>query len=176
MKNGIRRVRVRCNKEIGTMIGIVQPQERGSDDAQPFKFYELSGNYCAEIFCSGKGKKAGQWQCEVISNYHAHQKDFIPKWRKDDPTARLIMRLQKNDIVAYEDEGTEVICRVKSLSKQKRGGIIFLRPHTIAKEEANTLTWGAAAHLLQLKHARKLSVDIMGRVKDPVHMKKRAAA
>jgi hypothetical protein len=116
MKNGIRRIRVRCHKTNGTMIGIVQPHERGSHDAQPFKFYELSGNYCAEIFCTGKGKKAGQWQCEVISNYHAHQKDFIPKWRKDDPTARLIMRLQKNDMVAYENEGTEVVCKVKKLA------------------------------------------------------------
>jgi CRISPR-associated endonuclease Csn1 len=176
MKSGIRRIRVHVKKTPGTMVGIVQPHERGRDGAQPFKFYELRGNYSAEIFCSGKGKKAGEWQCEVISNYHAHQKDFIPNWRKEDPTARLIMRLQKNDMVAYESEGTDVICKVKKTGRRKSGGTIFLRPHTIAIEDANTLTWEASAYQLQLKNARKLSVDIMGRVKDPAHMKKPAAA
>ena len=59
MKNGIRRVRLRYHKPNRAMIGIVQPSEKGSADAQPFKFYELSGNYSVEIFCSEKGKKAG---------------------------------------------------------------------------------------------------------------------
>jgi CRISPR-associated endonuclease Csn1 len=176
MKNGIRRVRVCRDKADGTMIGIVQPHEKGRDDARPFKFYELHGNYSAEIFCTGKGKKAGEWQCEVISNYHAHQKDFIPQWRKEDPTARLIMRLQKNDMVAYESEGADIICKVKKLARGRYPGLIFLRQHTIAIEDANTLTWQASAYQLQLKNARKLSVDIMGRVKDPVHIKKLAAA
>lgn len=175
-KNGIRRVRVHIEKTPGTMVGIVQPHERGREGAQPFKFYELRGNYSAEIFCTDKGKKAGQWQCEVISNYHAHQKDFVPKWRKDDPTARLIMRLQKNDIVAYESEGAIMISKVKKTGRRRLGGTIFLRPHTIAIEDANTLTWEASPHQLQLKNARKLSVDIMGRVKDPVLMKKPMAA
>jgi CRISPR-associated endonuclease Csn1 len=176
MKNGIRRVRVHIEKTPGTMVGIVQPHERGREGAQPFKFYELRGNYSAEIFCTDKAKKAGQWQCEVISNYHAHRKDFVPKWRKDDPTARLIMRLQKNDMVAYESEGATMISKVKKTGRRKLGGTIFLRPHTIAIEDANTLTWEASPHQLQLKNARKLSVDIMGRVKDPVLTKKTTAA
>jgi CRISPR-associated endonuclease Csn1 len=177
MKNGIRRVRMLYNKANDTMVGIVQPHEKVRDGSQPFKFYQLQGNYCAEIYCSDKGKKAGQWQCEVISNYHAHQIDFVPLWRKEDPTARLIMRLQKNDMVAYENEGTNVICKVKILAKEKSGGHVFVRPHNIAMEEAkNMLTWKASAYQLQLKNARKLSVDIMGRVKDPVHMKKQAPA
>jgi len=176
MKNGIRRVRLRYNFKNDTIVGVVQPDDKGMDDGQPFKYYALQGNYCAEIFCTDKGKKAGQWQCEVISNYHAHQKQFIPRWRKDNPTAKLIMRLQQNDMVAYQDDGADVICKVKSLSKQKYGGIIFLRQHTIADEELNSLTWQASANLLQLKNARKLSVDIIGRVKAPVPKKKPADA
>jgi CRISPR-associated endonuclease Csn1 len=175
MKNGIRRVRLRYNFRNDTIVGVVQPHDKGRDDVHPFKYYALQGNYCAEIFCADKGKKAGQWQCEIISNYHAHQKEFISRWRKDDPTARLIMRLQQNDMVAYEEDGADVICKVKSLSKQKYGGKIFLRPHTISEEELNSLTWQASANLLQLKNARKLSVDIIGRVKDPVRTKKPAA-
>lgn len=78
MKNGIRRIRLHVEKTSGTMVGIVQPPDKGRDGAQPFKFYDLRGNYCAEIYCTDKGKKAGQWQCEIIANYHAHQKTFIP--------------------------------------------------------------------------------------------------
>jgi hypothetical protein len=158
------------------MIGIVQPSGEDSADAKPYKFYELSGNYSVEIFCSEKGKKAGEWQAEVISNFHAHQKTFIPQWRKEDPTARLIMRLQKNDMVAYESEGVELICKVKKLSRGRSGGRICLRLHTIATEEANESSWEATASQLQLKNARKLSVDIIGRVKDPARMKKTAQA
>jgi CRISPR-associated endonuclease Csn1 len=175
MKNGIRRIRLHVEKTPGTMVGIVQPPDKGRDGAQPFKFYELRGNYCAEIYCTDKGKKAGQWQCEIISNYHAHQKTFIPTWRKENPTARLIMRLHTDDIVVYEKDGSEVIARVKKLAKLKNGGDIYLRPHTIAREELSKLSWGASAAQLQLRKARKISVDIVGRVKDAVRMKKKAA-
>ncbi len=172
MANGLRRVRMHIEKTDGTMIGFVQPAARGKEDAEPYKYYELRGNYCAEIYCPDKGKKAGKWQCEVISNYHAHQKNFMPQWRKEHPTARLVMRLQINDMVAYDESGETVICKVKKITKMKSGGSIFLRPHTIAKEDADKLSWGASANQLQLNHARKIGVDILGRVSDPARAKK----
>lgn len=165
MKNGIRRVRVHINKKEGAMIGLCQPSDKFREGARPYKYYELRGNYCAEIFSTDKGRKAGRWQCEIISNFHAHQKDFIPHWRQQNPTARLIMRLHINDMVVYESEGEEIICKVRKLSKLKTP-TIYLRPHTIATEKATELSWGASAKQLQLKNARKLSVDIMGRINE----------
>jgi len=176
MTNGIRRVRLHVEKTPDTMVGIVQPSDKGSDDAQPFKFYELRGNYCAEIYCTDKGKKAGQWQCEIISHYHAHQKTYIPNWRKENPTASLIMRLHTDDMLVYEKDGSETIARVKKLTKLENGGAIYLRPHTIAREEFSKLSWAASAAQLRLRTARKISVDIMGRVKGPVRMKKKSEA
>jgi CRISPR-associated endonuclease Csn1 len=163
-ENGTQRVRIHIEKTEDVLVGVKQPKDRGPEETRgkDYKYYALGGNYCAEIYCPNKGKKAGQWDCEIISNYHAHQKDHIPQWRKDNPTAKLIMRLQIDDMVAYEEEGKEIIARVKKMT----GGRVYLRPHTIAKETADSLSWAASPNLLQQKNARKISVDITGRVRD----------
>lgn len=162
LKPGIRRVRMNIEKTDGTMIGIVQPHEKQSG-GKPYKFYELRGNYCAEIWCADKGKKAGQWQCEIIPNYFAHQKDFSPQWQQENPTAKLIMRLQINDMVAYEENGRQVIARVKKMT----GKTVYFRDHRIAREEADKLSRQLSAAKMQEFNLRKISVDILGRVKDP---------
>ncbi|HRC25809.1 MAG TPA: type II CRISPR RNA-guided endonuclease Cas9 [Alphaproteobacteria bacterium] len=168
MENGLRRVRMHIEKTDGTMIGFVQPAARGKEGAEPYKYYELRGNYCAEIYCPDKGKKAGKWQCEVISNYHAHQKDFVPNWRKEHPTARLVMRLQINDMVAYEENGETVYRRVRKLNKPDKP--VFVDP--LRAKLDNNEGWAASPKLLQGKNARKIGVDILGRVCDPARAKK----
>lgn len=168
-KSGTRRVRIRIEKKQDSMVGISQPIDRGPEANRdtPYKFYELRGNYCAEIYCTVNGRQAGEWQCEIIPNYYAHQKDFIPKWRKNNPTAKLIMRLQIDDMVAYEKDGITTIARVKKMTS----GFVHLRPHSIAKEVADKLSWMASARQMQLKNTRKISVDIIGRVRDPKKVK-----
>lgn len=165
-KTGTRRVRIHFEKTRDVMIPVKQPVDKGPKDTRgkPYKLYALGGNYCAEIYCTDKGKKAGQWQCEIISNYHAHQKNYVPQWRKENPTAKLVMRLQINDMVAYEENGKSCICRVKQMDMSGR---VVLRGHNIAKEDANKLSWTAYPRGLQKKSARKISVDILGRVQDP---------
>lgn len=171
-ETGTRRVRVHIEKTRDVLVPIVQPQDKGPEETrgQEYKFYALGGNYCAEIYCPDKGKNAGKWHCEIIPNYYAHQKGFIQQWRRDNPTAKLIMRLQINDMVAYEEEGITKICRVKKMTSGK----IYLRDHRIAKEEADKESWAASAAQLQIKNARKISVDILGRVKDPLRMKRKS--
>ncbi|MCB1562713.1 MAG: type II CRISPR RNA-guided endonuclease Cas9 [Alphaproteobacteria bacterium] len=162
-KKNIRRLRVHVERSPETMIPIYQPGEKGEERAQPYKYYSLGGNYCAEIYEIKHGKNAGTWGIEIISNFHAHQKDFIPGWQKDYPTAKKVMRLQINDMVAYEEEGKTKICRVKKMTS----GVVYFRDHRIAAEEADKLSWAASAAQLQKKNARKISVDITGRIKDP---------
>jgi len=169
-KTGTRRVRVHSESGADTLVGISSPKQKKN----PYKYYATGGNYCAEIFSPKRGKKAGKWLCEVITNFDAHRKDFIPNWRKEHPEARLVMRLQINDMVAYEQDGKTVIARVKKIAKTKNGKI-YLRPHTIAKEEGDKESWGASSNQLMLKNARKISVDILGRVKDPAAMRAKAA-
>jgi CRISPR-associated endonuclease Csn1 len=173
-KTGTRRVRIHFEKTENVLIPVKQSEDRGPEETRgkAYKYYALGGNYCAEIYCPDKGKKAGQWQCEIISNYHAHQKNFIPQWRKDNPTAKLVMRLQINDMVAYEEDGQIVIRRVRKLNNPDKA--VFV-DHIRAKLEANE-GWVASAKQMQLKNVRKVSVDILGRVKDPKAKKQALAA
>ena len=135
------------------------------------KFLKKEGNYCAEIYITRKGKDHNKWEMEVISNYEAHQANFIPKWRKDNPTGKLVMRLFINDMVAYEEkgEGSESYtkyCRVKKIDGSTP--LIYLISHVIAiDKETYERSWAASANKLQEKNARQISVDILGQVKDP---------
>jgi CRISPR-associated endonuclease Csn1 len=162
-QSGTKRVRIHIEKTAGVMIPVLQPKDRGPADSRgkAYKLYALGGNYCAEVYCADKGKKAGQWQCEIISNYHAHQKDFIPQWRRENPTAKLVMRLHINDMVAYEEEGETIIRRVRKLNNPNKP--VFVNPLR-AKLEKNE-GWAASPNQMQLKNARKVSVDILGRIK-----------
>lgn len=173
-KTRTRRVRIHFEKTRDVLIPVTQPQDRGPEKTRgkAYKLYALGGNYCAEIYCTDKGKKAGQWQCEIISNYHAHQKDFIPQWRKDNPTARLVMRLQINDMVAYEEDGALCICRVKKMTS----GVVYFRKHFIAKEDADKLSRKMSAKQMQEFNLRKISVDMLGCVKDPLAARQAMAA
>lgn len=164
-ETGTRRVRVHIEKTEDVLIGIKQQTDRGPEETKgkTYKFYALGGNYCAEIYCPNKGKNVGQWACEIISNYHAHQKNFTPQWRKENPTAKLIMRLQIDDMVAYEEGGETVIKRVRKLNNPDK--VVFV-DHLRAKLDPNE-GWAASAKQMQLKNVRKISVDITGSVNDP---------
>ncbi|MDD4615647.1 MAG: type II CRISPR RNA-guided endonuclease Cas9 [Alphaproteobacteria bacterium] len=162
-RSGTRRVRIHFARQKDTLVGI----SSHSQPHNPYKFYATGGNYSAEIYCPNKGKRAGKWQCEVISNFDAHQKGFQPKWKIENPTAKLVMRLQIDDMVAYEKDGKTVVCRVKKIAKES-GGRISFRPHTIAKEEGDKLSWRAVPSGMQEAKLRKISVDVIGRVRDPL--------
>ncbi len=156
--NNIKTVRIHEAKE--NLIPITDKKT-----GKPYRYVEGGNNYCVEIYSPNRGKNKGKWCAEIISTFDAHQKDFLPKWRKAEPEAKLIMRLQINDMVAYEKDGETIIARVKKLTKPDR---IYLRKHIIAKEELDKLSWGAFPNGLQKAKARKIKVDILGRVFDPL--------
>lgn len=168
--HNIRRVRIVIAKTPNTVIGMATQEEKERATAEnrpplPYKYYPTGGNDCAEIYCPDRGKKAGQWQVEIISSFDAHQKGFVPLWKRqrENATTKLVMRLKKNDMVAYEEHGETVIVRVKKLNIDGR---MFFEKHSVAKaiKEPNA----TSAKQLQLKNARKIHVDILGRVHDPL--------
>lgn len=166
--------RVRCHLEKSDNVMLPIKDKAGN----MYKYYELGNNSRAEIYCPTKGKKAGEWQCEIIPTYYANQKKYVPNWRRVDPHAKLIMRLQIDDMVAYEEVNKEtgktesVIARVKKMTSGK----VYFRGHIIAKEEGDKMSWGASAKQMQLKKLRKIFVDPLGKVKDPmVKVEKEAA-
>lgn len=130
---------------------------------KPYRYAIYGGNAYAEIYCPDRGKNAGKWQIEIIPNYCVHQKNFVPNWRHTDAHAKLIMRLHIDDMVAYEKDGETIIARVKKMT----GGLFYLRPHRIAKEEADKLSWAASAEQFRLHNGRKITVTVDGVVLDP---------
>ncbi len=161
--NNVRRVRVHIQKSDDVMIPI-------KDKAgKPYRYVQGGSNYCADIWCTDKGPKAGKWQCEVISMFDAHQPDFRPRWRTEHPTAWRVMRLQINDTVALEENGQRILMRVKKINSDGR---VYLRQLNIAIEKGDSLSKGAPASTLQRLNARKIFVSPIGEVKDPGHARK----
>lgn len=168
-ETGIRRVRCHIEKSLSVMIPVK------NNDGRVYKYYESGNNSRADIYCATKGKDAGKWKCEIISTYYANQKDFVPEWRRNDPHAKLIMKLHINDMVAYDELNKEtglterVIARVKKMT----GGYVYFRSHLIAEEKDDKLSWAASANKMQEKNLRKIYVDAMGKVKDPMFKNER---
>lgn len=155
-KNNIRRVTVCEKKDIGTMIAI-----RDKKTGKPYRYVAGGSNYCTDIYCPNRGPHKGKWCAETISTFDAHQKGFIPSWKKAEPEAKLIMRLFRNDTVAYDEDGKHIIARVKKMSD----GYVWLIPHNVVSPEENG--WQASARQLEKKNTRKVKVDMLGRVFDP---------
>lgn len=142
-----------------------------------YKYAETNGNYCAEIYMPNRGKNKGKWCVEIISNFDAHQKDFKPKWRIEEPEAKLIMRLFINDMVEIEvndnnkdsaikklmpfAKDNKIIARVKKMTN----GIIYLRPHSVAKEDkSDELSWASSGLNLQIANAKKIRISPLGKI------------
>ena len=128
---------------------------------KPYRYAIYGGNAYAEIYCPDRGKNAGKWQLEVIPNFKAHQKGFIPDWRHTDAHAKLIMRLHIDDMVAYEEDGKTIIARVQ---KMDSGHGVFFQENKVAKDEIKS---GFGAAKMQLLNMRPITVTVDGVVLDP---------
>ena len=156
-KNKIRRVRVHRRKADKAMIAITDKEGKA------YRYVQGGSNFCIDIWTSDKGPKPGIWQAHPVSMYQAHQKTAMPKWRRGNPTAWRVMRLHKNDMVAYEDNEQTHICRVQKLFTDQR---VSLRPHFVASEIGDKLSVRRTASWLQKHNARRVWVDPLGRVHD----------
>lgn len=156
-ETNVKRVKIQIEKTIDTVVRI-------EDKYGNYKYYALGNNYCADVYCPDKGKKAGKWQIEIIPMLYAHQKNFTPNWQKQHPTAKKIMRLFINDTVAYEENGETQIRRVRKMSISN--GIIYMREMNTATKE-NEIGEQFSAKRFQNTKARKVGIDILGKVYDP---------
>jgi CRISPR-associated endonuclease Csn1 len=160
-KYNIRSIRIHEQKDKNTMAPI-----KDRRTGRIYRYVELGGNYCADIYQPNRGRYRNKWQVEVISYYHAHQKGFVPKWRKAEPEAKLIMRLFKDDLVAWNDSTGRAIVRVRKFNQDGR---LYFEPHTVAKPKKDPNP--TSGKQLQERDARKIKVDILGRVVDPFYQK-----
>lgn len=160
--NNIRRVRILDERSKSVVFSLKDKH------GKPYKWFAYGNNYCADIYCPLA--PVPKWQCEVIPAYCAHQPNFIPEWRKKYPAAKLIMRLFQNDMVAYEENGETVYARVQKMNNSD--SLIFFVPHTIAKPDDKS-SRKFSAKQLQERRLRRIAVDMLGRVKDPLKKRNR---
>jgi CRISPR-associated endonuclease Csn1 len=154
-KYGINRVKIRDEKDKKTVIPIYNKK------GEIYKYYLSGSNYCADIYCSNKGDKAGKWQVDIIPMFKAHQSDFEPEWHKQNPTAKKIMRFFINDFVAYDEDGERKIRRVKKMNVD--GRMFFIDPKIAKSDKEPNAT---SVKQLQERNARKIGIDILGKVYD----------
>lgn len=64
---------------------------------EAYKGYKGDGNAYMEIY---EEPGSGKWKSEIVSRFDAQpNRDFVPDWKRAYPTAKLIMRIRKNDLL-----------------------------------------------------------------------------
>ena len=156
---GIRHVRVLLPRNV------IEIKDK---NGEPYKGYMGNSNYRYDVWETLEGK----WNSEVVSMFDAHQPKWSSQFHKNNPTARKVLSLQQNDMVAYNDpEKGHVIARIVKFGQN---GQIFFAPHNEAdvsardsnKNDPFKLTVKTATGLKKMQF-RQIRVDEMGRVFDP---------
>ena len=136
-------------------------------EGRPYKAYKGDSNYRFDVW----ELKTGRWKDEVVSMFEAHQPGWSSPIRNENPTARKVLSLQQNDVVAVEREGERELMRVVKFS----AGTLVLAPPQEAgslksrdadKDDPFRYVYGSPSSLQRWK-ARQVRIDEIGRVFDP---------
>lgn len=155
----VKKLKLYVKAKPATMIGI---KDR---DGNICKYYAAGENLYMDIFTKKPWDPQAPWEAEIINSFNAHQPDFVPQWKKENPMAKLIMRLYKDDIVALDTDSGRELRRMKKMSNN----IAYLRVLHIARkaDDQNDIGEQFSARQLKRLNARKAGVDIIGRAFDP---------
>ena len=157
-KLGIRRLR-----KIEKMKGIPVYDTTG----KPYKVYKGDSNWGMEIYAFPENQKQpDKWLPVTISRFDANHKDFKPgQTFRPHPATRLIMRLQINNYIEIELNGTSTIYRVQLISGQT---LTLAPPHEANVDARNRNRDDAfqylsiSANKLKSLNARKLHISPTG--------------
>lgn len=128
------------------------------EDGLPYKAYKTDGNAYMDIWLLPDGKTRG----EVVSRFRANQPGRRSQIKSEYPTAKKLMRLHVNDMVAMDEGSARRIYRVQQLSKQM---LVLVEHHEAGKAKEVAVVRKQATQVLKLG-LRKVSVDVLGRVRD----------
>lgn len=155
---GIRRLRV---VEPLRVIPIRDKQGRA------YKGYKGDSNYRYDVW----ELKDGKWTAEVVSMFDAHQPGWTSAIRRDNPTARKVLSLHQNDVLALERNGERLLVRVVKFSEkqlalaepQEAGA---LKARAADKDDPFNYLYPSPG-TLKAWSARQVRIDELGRVWDP---------
>ena len=140
-------------------------------DGRAYKGYKGDSNYRYDVW----ELKDGKWVAEVVSMFDAHQPGWTSQIRKDNPTARKVLRLHQNDILAIEPDGQgrKLVRVVKfgqngqiTLAEPQEAGDLKRRDATPNDIDPFKYFAPTPGGLKRVK-ARQVRIDELGRVFDP---------
>lgn len=123
-----------------------------------YKAYKTDGNAFMDIWLLPNGKTVG----ETVTRFNAHQPDFRSKVKDEYPTAKKLMRLHINDMIAVGEGDERRIMRVLKLSGQRIEAV----DHTAGGKAHDLTPYRKSAGQVLKVGLRKVSVDVLGRVRD----------
>lgn len=156
---GTRRVRIE------ERLSVIPVADRSG---RPYKAYKGDANHRFDVWRLPDGR----WTAEIVSMFDAHQPDYRSPIKQAHPTARKLLRLHKDDLLAIANgEGRRIVRVVKfsangsmQLAPHNEGGALKARD---ADGEDYFRYLNASASGLQKLGARQVRVDALGRLLDP---------
>jgi CRISPR-associated endonuclease Csn1 len=112
----------------------------------------------------------GSWQAFPATRFEVNQKDWRPKWEREKVGGKLVMRVHKGDVVAFEDNGCTRYMSVHRLSPSNN--VLYLADHFEGgalgrrhDDKSDLFRWEFAnIGGLKARGARLVHVDILGAV------------
>lgn len=155
---GIRRARV------VEPLSVIEIRDR---KGRPYKGYKGDSNYRYDVW----EMPDDRWQAEVVSTFDAHQPGWTSKIRAECPTARKVLSLHQNDLLAIERNGGRELVRVVKFSEKQLALAApnesgSLKARAADKEDPFNYIYPSPSTLKVLQ-ARQVRVDELGRVLDP---------
>ena len=163
-RHGIRHVRL---LKVEDPTGLVPIRDRRN--GRVYKAMAAGQNWCIDLFEQPDGK----WIGAPITVFQANQPGTPDERRKGHPAARRVMRVHKGDYLKLDHDGAERIFRVVRLEAKAQR--FRLAEHNETgnleerhKDEDDPFRWlFVSFSQLKPRKARKVSVDLLGRVRDP---------
>ncbi|MEM6464187.1 MAG: type II CRISPR RNA-guided endonuclease Cas9 [Pseudomonadota bacterium] len=156
---GLRHIRVR------EPLHVIPIRDR---TGRAYKGYKGDSNFRYDVWRLSGGK----WVAEVVSTFDAHQPGWSSAIRANNPTAKKLISLHQNDMVAIERDGKRQICRVVKFGAN---GQLTLVEHNEAgalknrdKDGSDPFKYSSpTVGGLKKLRARQVRIDEIGQVFDP---------
>ncbi len=140
-------------------------------DGKVYKGFKGDSNYRYDVWELPNGK----WVSDVVTMFDAHQANAESEIKRKHPTARKVMRLFQNDLVALQLDGDKrTIVRVVkfthsgNLTMAAHNEAGALKTRDAASNAVDPFKYiNASASALKKSFARKVRVDVLGRIHDP---------
>jgi CRISPR-associated endonuclease Csn1 len=157
--------RFSAEHRIGSVRILIKDQTVDPVPSADYKGYKPNSYVCCDIWRCPKGKsgewKPGEYEWRGVFWSHAQTPTGVPAAAdcKPHPAAKLITRLYKNDMVAYDETGLTKIMRVAGFSTTNNK--LDVVPHAASNPPQNYVS----INVLGRNGLKKLSISPMGRAK-----------